>query len=445
MRVNMKLLLVLLAVCALRCEGPIGPSAAESLIDPNIQPNVIYTNPPSNGLGPFLDFTGQVMIRFNKIMDKSSLRRALSITSSAGPLKIDTSNVRTVGGDVFTFTPVDTLGFALRWKVGQSCTIGISSVAKDINGNSLNPSFSMTFTPEPTVRIISVIPTDRDTNVSLTSGFRITWNSPVDLSIVPSIAIAPPPVGYWYIPAYGDSTMMYYALTKPLAFGTTYRMSVGAGATDKFGNRLPSEFVSTFKTIDFRVTSTFPAPNELVGNLGQEISVVFSGPIDTASARAAFGISPQLDGTLHLQGGVSYFEFFSTLGFLPNTTYSVTLSASMKSSTGIPLAQPYSFAFTTDSFRVLSTTPANGDTGITYPVVFVAFNSTIRMAGADSGLTISPAVHGTMSFSYESYGYYISDMQPHQRYDVTISAPTATLNGSVLLRPYHFSFTTGNL
>jgi len=88
-------------------EGPPGDSSSESLVDPLIKPKVIYTNPLANSVGPYQDFSGPITLRFNKIMDKSSLRRALSIEASAGVITIDTNNVRTVGGDVFTFTPID--------------------------------------------------------------------------------------------------------------------------------------------------------------------------------------------------------------------------------------------------------------------------------------------------------------------------------------------------
>src|SRR6266849_10259975 len=118
-------------------EGPAGPSGgsnSESLIDPHIQPKIIYTSPAPNSSGPYLDFNGQLTIRFNKIMNKSWLRRALSIHASTGSIVIDTNNVRTVGGDLFTFTPVDSLtsGAISRWRVAQTGTIRISSEAKDI-------------------------------------------------------------------------------------------------------------------------------------------------------------------------------------------------------------------------------------------------------------------------------------------------------------------------
>jgi hypothetical protein len=259
------------------------------------------------------------------------------------------------------------------------------------------------------------------------------------------MSISPATPGYWWIPSYEDSTTLYFASTEYLAFGTNYTVMVKAGAMDKFGNQLPSDYVSSFTSVDFRITSEVPRPDETVGNLGEIIYLTFSGPVDTGSVRGAFSLTPPVDGYFQLQQGSSYLEFVSSYGLLPNTRYTVNLSTLLRSSTGNPLSQPFSLSFTTDSFRVTHTSPSNEDTNITSGYIYVQFNSPINTASVDSGFAIVPKVHGVFLLNRDSYYFSAQDLQPGTKYDVTISSPTATLTGNTLLRPHRFSFTTGNL
>ena len=156
------------------CEGPQGPpgSGFGSLDDPAVQPTVIYTYPPMNSTGPYPDFYvadcgyglcpyySLFQIRFNKFMDVSSVRRAISLSSSAGNVRTDTNNVISVGGDVIMVTPVDNLGSPtnVRYEVGETYTLSVDSTARDINGNLLRGGFTTWFIPEPRFRVLGMEP-----------------------------------------------------------------------------------------------------------------------------------------------------------------------------------------------------------------------------------------------------------------------------------------------
>src|SRR5262245_37218580 len=111
----------------LSCTGPTGPagppgSGLESLSDPRIQPKVVYSNPPANSTGPYADFeNNQIQIRFNKIMDRSSVRRAITLSSPETKAYIDTYYVRSTYGDIFTMSPSDSQRLyyqSFKWKLG---------------------------------------------------------------------------------------------------------------------------------------------------------------------------------------------------------------------------------------------------------------------------------------------------------------------------------------
>src|SRR5713101_4936560 len=132
---------VLISLIGLNCQGPTGPPGpgGESLTDPSIKPRVIYTYPENNTQGPFTGFTNRITVRFNKIMDWTTIKRAVNVSSSLGDVYVDTNSVSTQNSDVFSFVALDTRGsaFKFQWKLGQSYTLTIDSTAEDINGNLL--------------------------------------------------------------------------------------------------------------------------------------------------------------------------------------------------------------------------------------------------------------------------------------------------------------------
>jgi hypothetical protein len=210
---------------------------------------------------------------------------------------------------------------------------------------------------------------------------------------------------------------------------------------------LAHRYIISFRTIGFRVTNTSPASGTTALDLRGYVTMDFSGAIDTGSVRAAFGITPASVGSFSMYRGGSYFDFFPSTDFVPNAHYVVTLSTVMKSLTGIPLAEDYTLSFATDSFRVSSFYPGEGASNVpTYSNLEIDFNALIDLVSIDSGFAISPAVPGTIS-SFNGWNLTFTHATPFQaqtKYVVTVSAPTRTKEGYPLLRPYKFSFITGD-
>jgi Big-like domain-containing protein len=474
---------VLLTFCVNSCKGPEGPvgpagppgTGLESLGDPAIQPKVIYTYPSANSVGPYDDFYlllgwfidrepgyyvpvyfSQFQARFNKYMDRSSVRRSVAFSSPSGDLRADTNYVVSVGGDVFFINPVDTLGRRFsQWKVGESYTFTISSGAKDINGNSLQPGFSMNFTPEPVFRVKRVYPPNGATDVT-PQGYNygeivLAFNSPVDTSIISAIQISPEVPGEWYV-SY-DSLSVYLVEAQDLRNSTTYTIGVNTAAHDKFGNHLPQPFSSYFSTLPFEVRYTSPANHSTNVNVRPYIEFDFTAVLDTSTIRAAFKMEPAAAGSLSFYVNSTYFYFYPSEDLRFDTTYVVTVDSTLRSRRGLKLAEPYVLSFRTQPFSVNSTYPSDDQQNVdrgTY--ISVSFNGIIDTGSVRSSFSLvdSSGVgipgtfywYGGPASSFEFYrGVFLA---PNATYTARITTGLRSASGVALKTPYSFSFTTGN-
>src|SRR5258707_2474438 len=131
------------------CKGPSGPVGAdgagfESLTDPQIRPKVIFTEPSDGTVGPY-DSYNQVQIRFNKIMDLSSLRRAIRFTSPLNDVSTDTSSVVSTAGDLVTICaggpPGSQFGFYCRIDVHYSMSIITEAIEANCNNMAVPYSY----------------------------------------------------------------------------------------------------------------------------------------------------------------------------------------------------------------------------------------------------------------------------------------------------------------
>ncbi len=454
-------------------EGPTGPQGPPgdglgSLSDPSIMPRVIYTYPPANSVGPYSDFyiplgwiyyrdiwppypvaISQFQIRFNKYMDVTSVRRAVSLISPPGNVLIDTNYVISVGGDVFLINPIDTNGNRTeRWTIGQTYTFAVSSTAVDINGNTLAPPFSMSFLPEPHFRVKQMIPANGATDIPVSyPTLELVFNSPVDTSIASSIHWNPP-VGNLTPYVVSDSTVLYFSTGQPLSGNTMYTLTMGTDAHDKAGNHLPQPFSSSFTTTGLRISSTSPTDGATDISPTYAIYVFLTLPVDTSTVRSAFSISPAVPGTLGF--GTNYFLFVPSEEYRLDVRYNVRIDATLRSADGNHLVAPYSFAFRTTPYRVSYTSPGDGAIGVsTQTSIYVTCNALIdpSTVAASCALVDSAGIRAGVTFSTSSSTITmtpVETLKPSAKYTVTISTGLRASQGAYLKAPYTFSFTTGS-
>jgi hypothetical protein len=442
------------------CEGPQGPpgTGLGSLGDPAVMPEVIYTYPPSSGIGPFPElyslqcgwewcyYYSQFQLRFNKFMDVSSVRRSVRISSPVGDIYADTGSILSVGGDVFIINPVDSNGsrFGTGFKVGVTYTMEVDSTARDINGNALLPPFSMTFIPEPYFRVMNITPQDGDTTVGITPYINITFNSKVPRDILTHISLEPAAPGLWGM-GY-DSMSVSYGPDDYLPTSTRFTVSIDGDARDVDGNRLNDPFLSTFTTTGFRVSRTNPNPGGIDISLSQPVYVYFSLPLDTQSVRRSVHLTPGRPGTLYMYPGASYFGFSPDSEFIPSTLYRMRVDTTLKSVNGDHLRDPYEFSFTTAPFRINWTSPTDGEKNIPLSAgINIQTNAGLDPATVQGAFSIQPPVDmyfnpcATCTFIYCTP---VSGYSPGTTYTVTIGSSLKTRSGVSLGAPYTFSFTT---
>lgn len=446
--------LFVLSAIALGCKGPQGPagpagsSGAESLIDPSIQPKVIYTYPTANSVGPYADNFTSIHLRFNKIMDRASMTQSLALSSSGTPIRIDTNSMTTLGGDIWSVQGIDSTGVNYPWKLAETYSLKVRSSAKDVNGNSLVPEYVMSFTPEPYFRVKRSYPLNGTANVSPSQPIRLYFNSKVDSTIFSAIEISPPVPGNWRgLGPFNDSSNIYIG-TDELNTGTMYTMTVNPSARDKYGNIIGSGFTSSFSTSILRVSNTSPSPGNINVHPTANVSVVFNSLLDTGRVRLAFRIVPAVSGVFLLYQFGPSFLFRPDFDFLAGTEYTVSIDTSIRSRAGGTLQSPYVFSFTTAPMSVEYTSPQNGDSSVSryLDYCYVTFNVRLDTSTVRSAFS-SPGINGNLSVvdgsSHISFSPVNLPLPANTTYTITISTALRSKSGSMLASPYSFSFTTG--
>ena len=440
-------LVALLFLLLSSCEGPQGPqgptgasgfSGSELLIDPTILPKLIDMYPQPNSQGPYPDGY-PIHIRFNKIMDRASLRRAIAVSSPNTSVEFDSANMQTVGGDVFSLYLKGYSGGG-RWRVGEVYSVTIGASARDVNGNSLTSSFAATFRPEPFFRVRSTSPEDGGTDVDGDTYIYCYVNSPVDTTIFSSVQIFPQVTGSWLWSSY-DSMSIYLHASR-LSDNTMYTVTLNATAHDVYGNRLPHPQSFSFRTSDFRVRSTYPSSGYSGLSLSYPISFRFSNATDTSTVRSAVRISPATSFSFYAYS--STIDINPTYGWLPDTMYTVRIDTSLRSSAGRRLQSPYQFVFRTQRFNVSSTSPGDGATLVSRTsYIYVSFNTSIDTSTVRSNFSMD-GVAGTFTLYSSSFYFHPSmTLLPYTRYTVNLQTGIRTVTGARLKSPYAFSFTTG--
>ncbi|MBI5472669.1 MAG: Ig-like domain-containing protein [Ignavibacteriae bacterium] len=430
------------------CEGPQGPqgptggsgsSGTELLVDPTILPKLIDMYPPPNSQGPYPDGY-PIHIRFNKIMDRASLRRAFAVSSPNTSIQFDSASMQTVGGDIFSLYLKGYSGNG-RWKVGEIYSVTIGASARDVNGNVLTPSFAATFRPEPFFRIRSTNPEDGQTDIDGETYITCYTNSPVDTTIFSSVQVFPPVTGGWVWGSY-DSTYIYLR-TSQLTDNTTYTVTVNPTAHDVYGNRLQHAHTFSFRTSEFKVRSAYPTIGTSGFELTYSISIRFTNVVDTSTVRRAVRILPTTSFSYSTYS--SNIEIYPIYGWHPDTTYSVRIDTSLRSSGGRRLQSPYELVFRTQSFKVSYTSPNNGATLVNRnPYIYVSFNANIDTSTVRSNFSMN-GVAGMFTLNSGSSFYFqpSATLLAYTRYTVNLQTGIRTATGARLKSPYSFSFTTG--
>lgn len=246
-------LTAVLSSCIKGPEGPAGPSGVDALTDPQVKPKVIWTFPADGQVGPIENFGDGMSIRFNKIVDYSTVNKAITISPVSGYARIDTSNYLLT--TPYPFAPTGDLVVArvaadssVLWEIGQTYTVTIGTALKDVNGNNLESPYSFSFTPEPSFRVRQTYPPDGESDVPRYSSIEIDFNNTLDLqSIDSSITITPLLSGSFG----GTSYYVYFSPDSAFSKETLFTITVITRIRDIKGRALSKPYQFSFTTSQY--------------------------------------------------------------------------------------------------------------------------------------------------------------------------------------------------
>ncbi len=229
---------------------------------------------------------------------------------------------------------------------------------------------------------------------------------------------------------------------------TQYTVTIDTSLKSTGGTGLHSAYTFSFTTAPLAVKLTYPQNGSTGVELSGSVNIRFNAAIDELSAARAFSISPAVDG--------SFFAPWTELSFYPSefaprTLYTVKVDTSLYAYHGGNLLMPYSFSFTTGSFGVRYTTPANGS--INHPVnsvIYVVVTGNLDSSSIPGSFSIMDSLGLNWPAGYSYYRQSptefvidpVTNLAPGRLYTVTISTAIRSRSGYVPEAPYVFSFRT---
>ena len=212
------------------------------------------------------------------------------------------------------------------------------------------------------------------------------------------------------------------------------------------------------------VTSVTPANATPAVALNWKVLATFSEPMDGASIVAPGTLTvtgpfvTPVIGTVSYDGPSKTAIFTPTGNFTSNTTYNVLISTAAKNLSGVPLATPFAWNFSTavtldtTAPLVSFTAPANGDTGVAINRKIIAtFNEAmdpLTIIGANVSVTgPGGAVPGAVTYAAGSYSATFTptgSLASSTTYTVTIKGATGVIDLALnpMAADFTWSFTT---
>jgi len=225
----------------------------------------------------------------------------------------------------------------------SSHTLTIGQDARDAEGNALHGSVSSSFHVLP-FEIVQAYPQDSATGIALNNQISLTLSGTLDAATAWQAFHLEPPTPGQLLPSNNPPGITFVPNTGLLP-GTRYTVTISTALRADDGTPLAAPYRSSFTTVGFQVIGSSPADGQYGVSQQQPVAIYCTGIIDPSSVQAAFAISPVLSGTFLTVA--SQASFYPNVPLAANTIYTVTISTALRSSSGAPLAAPYTFSFRT--------------------------------------------------------------------------------------------------
>ncbi|HLF07676.1 MAG TPA: Ig-like domain-containing protein, partial [Thermoplasmata archaeon] len=235
-------------------------------------------------------------------------------------------------------------------------TVSVGKSAKSSAGVEMGSDFSFSFRtnsspPPPGPKIISVSPANGSTGMGLRTGFRIEFSEPMDIgSLTSATGVVPP---FNYATANRSETVYSWTPYMDLPGNTTFFAGVEGSARSLAGIPLGTgqwfEFTTQWAAPAApRVVSTLPRNGATGVAVNTSVSIEFNVDMDPSSLVAEFAIFPPVPGGQLFPGPRRLIFDHGSL-FALDTTYSVSLNGSLRSTAGVAMGSDFNLVFYTGS------------------------------------------------------------------------------------------------
>jgi O-glycosyl hydrolase len=340
--------------------------------------------------------TSAVTATFSEAMSSSTITGSTFTLTPAGGSAVAATVVYTANNLTATLTPTSPLAYNTTYTA--TITTGVQSSLSTPLAANYTWTFTTATAPPPAVT--AVTPTNGLTGVAITTAVTATFNQAMNSStITPSTFTLTGPGNTSVQGTVGYNTGTSVATFTPtanLAYNTTYVATLGISVTSSTGVALSAPYTWSFTTTTApvpTVTTTVPANGATSVNIGNNLTAIFSMPMNSSTITAStFTLTGP--GNTAVSGLVSYNTGTSTATFTPNaslaynTSYTATITTGATSAAGAALASNYVWTFTTGA----NPNQVTVDFGTTY--------QTIRgFGGSTAWLGHMPSAVSTALFS----------------------------------------------
>lgn len=317
-------------------------------------PVVVTTNPVHGAADVLLG--SEITATFGEPIDPTTLTNASFLVYAPGHVPVPGSV--TVTGVNATFIPAYPLA------PNTTYVVDIEPAAKDLEGVPLAAEYEWTFTTgedvagtPPVVQYTS--PTPGELGVTLNKSILAAFTEPVDPASISTVTFTVMAEDGTPVDGMVSYTGLAAVFTPDAALlpNITYTARISTGVTDAGGEAMAADYVWQFSTGDQiadsvpQVLFTNPGFEQTqVGYTYPEVQIAFSEVMDPRTITADNIFMTDQNGTV-IPGTFGYLAY--VVIFTPSqpldqfSLYTVTVKTGVKDMEGVPLAQDYSWWFTT--------------------------------------------------------------------------------------------------
>ncbi len=319
--------------------------------DDTTPPQVIFAYPADSAAG--LPRNTVVYVVFSEAMKQSTAQSAFSASGASGTFRWF--------GNSMVFVP------STPFAADDTIRVSVSSAAEDPAGNGLAPAFNcwfLTGTSSDSVRptVAALSPAAGSSGVAPSATITMRPSEPVLQFISGSVGLTDslgnPVAGNT---SWQDSVTVAFNPTSDLSSNMRYTVTVDTILRDRCWNRNETaswQFTTEADLIPPTVVTISPANGSVTASLKDSILVTFSEPMDTASARAAFSMSPSVAGSFSWSG-LTVLKFKPSQILAVKRAYQVTINNTARDRNGLQMSAPFNSTFTTDRVVYASSASTN--------------------------------------------------------------------------------------